>query len=595
MIVHRLAVEIDIALRGKRVRAGGRLGDGRFAVQADQTFLAIDAFGATPLVTLEPELELTPEAGWARAIPAALVGLRIEGVRARRGDRLIAFECAARSRFGVRSAYRLVVELVPRFGNIVLLKDDTVVAAAKEFTRADNARRATVVGEPYEPPPLPDAAGDFEELVSALDQLLREPSSGARERARRGLRMQLPLVPNLVADAVIIELTAAATTTAGAAAAVTTEAEAAAANAGPGATEIESVKSVTPSAIAQQCLARAGAIVDAVCAGRHDETNVFAYREGDRLVQCHVVALAQYAGLEERKESALLPLLHDTVGNAAQQRAERAFQTRRASLAARLAKRRRMLAAERQALERERDDAAGRDALRLAGEALYAHHADVPLGATTFVPPHGWGAAIALDPQLDAKGNAAAIFKRYRKDVAKLAHVKGRLGELALRERIADELVWELERAEPETLDDVAAAAQTLERRKDRSREKVRAGRPIEVGLADDARVYVGRSPRGNADLTFRMARPHDIWFHARATPGAHVVLHIDSGRRPTGTELDRAASLAAFHSKARGSEKVSVDYTERRFVRRQANAPPGLVWYTNARTLLVAPQDGTR
>ncbi|MBD5605451.1 MAG: hypothetical protein IAI48_10215, partial [Candidatus Eremiobacteraeota bacterium] len=42
---------------------------------------------------------------------------------------------------------------------------------------------------------------------------------------------------------------------------------------------------------------------------------------------------------------------------------------------------------------------------------------------------------------------------------------------------------------------------------------------------------------------------------------------------------------------KARASEKVAVDYTERKYVRRQKNAPPGLVWYTNARTLVVAPR----
>ena len=68
-------------------------------------------------------------------------------------------------------------------------------------------------------------------------------------------------------------------------------------------------------------------------------------------------------------------------------------------------------------------------------------------------------------------------------------------------------------------------------------------------------------------------------------------MLHLDSAREPTAPELERAAELAAYHSKARASDKVSVDYTERKYVRRRQNAPPGLVWYSNARTLVVAPR----
>jgi predicted ribosome quality control (RQC) complex YloA/Tae2 family protein len=215
----------------------------------------------------------------------------------------------------------------------------------------------------------------------------------------------------------------------------------------------------------------------------------------------------------------------------------------------------------------------------------------VPAGASRFVPACAPEVTIELDPELDAKANAAAIFNRYRKATTKLEHTARRLAELGASERFADELAWELERAEPETLDDVADSIERLERRKAVvRRERARRQKPLDVRVSDDARIYVGRSPRGNADLTFRIARPGDLWFHVRATPGAHVVLQFDSERSATADELERAAGLAAYHSKARNSDKVSVDYTERKYVRRQQNAPPGLVWYTHARTLLVAP-----
>jgi predicted ribosome quality control (RQC) complex YloA/Tae2 family protein len=561
LIVRRLGAELDRALRGSRIRAAGRIADGRLGLRVPAGTVAIDAFGPTPIVTLEGAPELERAAGWVRTMADALEGLRIDRVRSRRGDRLLAFECSSRSRFGVESGYRLVIELVPRFGNVVLLKDDTVVSAAKEFGRDANAVRATVVGEGYEPPPLPAPPAGGLSLVDALrdfDAAGGAPPEAAA-RAVAALRVALPLLPRLIAESLVAETARAA--------------------------------GAAPAALAERCLARGAALLEAADGEPDASGDVFAYRDGARLVQCHVLPLAQFSALTLTREPALVPLLGELVGGATLTRARQGFTTRRAALAARVEKRRLALAAERAALERERDDAARRDSLRRAGELLYAHLADVPAGATSFVPPSEPGITIALDPALDAKGNAAAIFRRYRKAVAKLEHTSRRLAELASEESVAEELAWELERAEPETLEDVAESVERFERRKSVVRTRAGKRRPLDVKLGDGARVYVGRSPHGNADLTFRVARPDDLWFHARATPGAHVVLHVDSQRAPHADELVRAAELAAYHSKARESEKVAVDYTERKHVRRQRNAPPGLVWYTNARTLTVRPR----
>jgi predicted ribosome quality control (RQC) complex YloA/Tae2 family protein len=559
LIIRRVAAELDRTLRGARVRSVGRARDGRFGIATPAGALAIDAFSDTPLVSLERELRLEPEAGWMRAVADALEGLRFERIRARRGDRLIAFECSSRSRFGVASGYRLVAELVPRFGNIVLLKDDTIVSAAREFTRADNPRRATLIGQTYEPPPLPaPPAGEASALTAAFALLARGGGEEVRRAAAAALRAEVPLVPRLVADSLVAE----AARVAGAA----------------------------PEMLAERCRERAAALVSATEGEPGALGDVFAYRDGARLVQCHVVPLAQYAALTETRETAMLPLLAEGVGAAAAQRARSAFAARHEALRARIERRRAALALERASLERERDDAAGRDGLRRQGELLYAHHEVVPPRASSFVPPSDPGITIALDPELDAKANAAAIFKRYRKAVGKLRHAAERLEALARDESFLDDLAWETERALPETIEDVAESIDRLDRRQTGRRDASRR-RPLDVPLAGGARVYVGRSPQGNADLTFRVARPDDLWFHARATPGAHVVLRLDERRNPSAGELERAAQLAAFHSKARSSDKVAVDYTERKHVRRRQNAPPGLVWYTKARTLVVSPR----
>jgi len=562
LIVRRLAGELDRATRGARVKAAGMLSDGRFGLRTQQATIVIDAFGDTPIVTREGERMLDATAGWARTMAGALDGLRIESVRARRGDRLIAFDCSSRSRFGVTSAYRLVAELVPRFGNILLLKDETIVSAAREFTAAQNPMRAIAIGDAYEAPPIPASDGHDVDLPRDLAALAQADSRESRSAAIRSLRAHVALVPRLIAESIVVE--AAETIRAG----------------------------VAPEAIALRSIAKAEAIVSSTEGDPSALGEIFCYWDSERLVAVHVLALAQFAHLRLTREPSLLDVLSQSLGDASARRAELAFRARRASLAARIAKRLAAIDAEREQLVRERDDGESRDDLRISGELLYAHLDEVAPRASTFVPSSAPERTIALDPELDAKGNAAAIFKRYRKAVAKLDHIAHRLESLDTDARFAAELAWELERADPDTLADVAESIDRLERRRESATRGAETRRkPVSVRVADDARIYVGRSPRGNADLTFRLAKPDDLWFHARNTPGAHVVLHLDSERSATDAELERAASLAAFHSKARASEKVAVDYTERKFVRRQKNAPPGLVWYTNARTVTVAPE----
>ena len=114
---------------------------------------------------------------------------------------------------------------------------------------------------------------------------------------------------------------------------------------------------------------------------------------------------------------------------------------------------------------------------------------------------------------------------------------------------------------------------------------------PLRLDRPSGARIYVGRSPRENVEITFKIARPDDLWFHARGIPGSHVVLQTAPGAEPNDDDLAAAADLAATHSKARNAPRVEIDYTERKYVRKQRDAGPGMVWYTNARTRVGAPK----
>ncbi|MDQ2680743.1 MAG: NFACT RNA binding domain-containing protein, partial [Candidatus Eremiobacteraeota bacterium] len=173
-----------------------------------------------------------------------------------------------------------------------------------------------------------------------------------------------------------------------------------------------------------------------------------------------------------------------------------------------------------------------------------------------------------------------------------IPHLNSRRSELVLALEGLLELEWELERAGPVELDDVAQAIAALEphRKREANRIQRRKRRPLTYTTADGSRILVGRSPVENAELTFKTARPDDLWFHTQQIPGAHVILQRDDKSAAPMGDILTAAALAALFSKAKTSPKVTVDYTLRKHVRKQPAAPPGLVFYTEPKSVYVAP-----
>jgi hypothetical protein len=102
--------------------------------------------------------------------------------------------------------------------------------------------------------------------------------------------------------------------------------------------------------------------------------------------------------------------------------------------------------------------------------------------------------------------------------------------------------------------------------------------------------VLVGRNARENHHLTFRVARPEDLWLHARDVPGSHVVLRDEEGRAGA-DDLREAAEVAAFFSEARRESLVDVHVTRRKHVK-PAKGGPGRVFVAHSDTLRVPPRD---
>jgi predicted ribosome quality control (RQC) complex YloA/Tae2 family protein len=113
---------------------------------------------------------------------------------------------------------------------------------------------------------------------------------------------------------------------------------------------------------------------------------------------------------------------------------------------------------------------------------------------------------------------------------------------------------------------------------------------PQEFITEDGFRILVGRNNKENDLLTFKTADKKDYWFHTKDIPGSHVIL-VASGKQPSDSATLAAASLAAYYSKARLSENVPVDFTQVRHVKKPAGAKPGMVIFTDNKTVYVNPK----
>lgn len=209
-------------------------------------------------------------------------------------------------------------------------------------------------------------------------------------------------------------------------------------------------------------------------------------------------------------------------------------------------------------------------------------------------------ARLALDPAKGAQEQVDALFRRARRLKAGAAIARTRLAETEAREAILRRLQGELEAlgeggeageagaAARERLAAIAARAKEAAPR-DFSRPAPGAGGekrgkagprlPFRAFVgAGGARILVGRSAKDSDALTLKVARPQDLWLHAKNRTGAHVIVPRDRRQGCPADLLVDAAHLAAHFSDAREEALVEIQTAERRHLRKPKGAAPGLV-----------------
>ncbi len=244
-------------------------------------------------------------------------------------------------------------------------------------------------------------------------------------------------------------------------------------------------------------------------------------------------------------------------------------------------------------------DTADRDKLKLYGELLTANIYALKQGMNVASVSNYYSenmdiVEIPMDQNKSVQQNAQSYYKRYSKAKTKyeysikmIEETKSELEYLESVNQLLDDSV------DDEIIDEIKKELELNNYLKQTGRNKKSkdstASKPYRYYSSDGLRIYVGKNNIQNDNLTLKTAQSNDIWLHTQKIPGSHVIIKKDYDEIPEST-IYEAAILAAWHSKAKNSSNVPVDYTKVRNVKKPKNAKPGMVIYEDFKTLRVTP-----
>ena len=248
--------------------------------------------------------------------------------------------------------------------------------------------------------------------------------------------------------------------------------------------------------------------------------------------------------------------------------------------------------------KKELAECAEREAFRVTGDLINANIYRLEKGMTRCELEDfytGEPREIALDARLTPAQNAQKYYNEYRKlDTAekKLTELIKKGGE---ERGYLDSVLDSVTRAESDSeLSEIRRELREqgyLRAQKGDDRPSKKLSEPLKFRSTEGFEILVGRNNRQNDLLTLKTAKATDIWLHTKDIAGSHVIIRTN-GQTPGETTIREAAMLAAFHSKGKSGSGVPVDYVAVKFVKKPAGAKPGMVIFTNNKTLYVTPDE---
>lgn len=486
-----------------------------------------------------------------------LMAIRQDGL-----ERIVALDFECTNEIGDIVTNTLIAEIMGRHSNIILVRDGRVIDSVKRITDDISSVRRILPGIQYEAPPRQDRLC----LLDCEPEQILEAIKDSPERLCKKLSAVLEGVSPILTREI----------------------------AWYSAKDVDAVCSALSDSARDRLRFILGRVKSAISGGECNFTIVS--EPGGRKKDFCFINIEQY--------STSMVISHADSANglldeffASQDRTERTRQ-RAHDLLKLLMNSYERVSRKLELQKKELADCSEREVFRVRGDLINANIWRLEKGQTKAVLEDfttGEPVEIQLDPRLTPAQNAQKYYTEYRK----LDTAEKKLTELIAKGQ--QELLY---------IDSVFDAASRTDSESDlaeirrelreqgylkggvRADEKVKkTSEPLHFRSTEGFEILVGRNNRQNDQLTLKTAKATDIWLHTQGIAGSHVIIRTE-GRQPGEQTLFEAAQLAAFHSKGRSGSGVPVDYVAVKFVKKPAGAKPGMVIFTNNRTLYVTPDE---
>lgn len=491
-----------------------------------------------------------------------LSGGRLMAIRQDGLERIVSLDFECTNEIGDIVTNSLVAEIMGRHSNIILVRDGRVIDSVKRITDDISSVRRVLPGIQYEAPPRQDRLC----LLDVEPQQVLDAIADSPERLCKKLSAVLEGVSPILTREM----------------------------AWYSAKDVDAACNALSDSAKDRLRFILGRVKSAVSGGECCFTVVS--EPGGRKKDFCFINIEQY--------STLMVISHENSANelldgffASQDRTERTRQ-RAHDLLKLLMNSYERVSRKLELQKKELAECSGREVFRVRGDLINANIWRLEKGQSKAVLEDfttGEPVEIQLDPRLTPAQNAQKYYTEYRK----LDTAEKKLTELIAKGQ--QELVY---------IDSVFDAASRTDSESDlaeirrelreqgylkggvREDEKVKkTSDPLHFRSSEGFEILVGRNNRQNDQLTLKTAKATDIWLHTQGIAGSHVIIRTE-GRQPGEQTLFEAAQLAAFHSKGRSGSGVPVDYVAVKFVKKPAGAKPGMVIFTNNRTLYVTPDE---
>ena len=233
-------------------------------------------------------------------------------------------------------------------------------------------------------------------------------------------------------------------------------------------------------------------------------------------------------------------------------------------------------------------DTENREKFKVYGELIHTYGYNLEPGAKKLEALNYYTnemITIPLDSTKTPQENALKYFEKYNKQKrtfeALTSLIEETRDDISYLESVSNALDIALSEDDLTQIKEELIESGYIRRKFTKKKVKI-TSKPFHYLSSDGYHIYVGKNNLQNEELTFHFASGNDWWLHAKGIPGSHVIVKTNGEELPDRT-FEEAGKLAAYYSKNRGSEKIEIDYIEKKHVKKPKGGKPGfVVYYTN-------------